>query len=224
MNNVVYFDNAATTFPKPENVYTFSDSFFRGCGVNVGRGQYKLADKAAALVVETRKLLLELNHCPEKQVVFTPTSTIALNTVLRGINLTDGSNIYVTPFEHNAVMRVLHHIAKTVKINIKQLEFDKNSVSYDLEKIKYQFADNPPNLVVMTHASNVCGVIAPILEISQLAKKNNAVTVADMCQTMGLVDTDISSIDYAKNAVDKSEKERATVIISEAFVDISSEL
>ena len=197
MNNVVYFDNAATTFPKPENVYTFSDSFFRGCGVNVGRGQYKLADKAAALVVETRKLLLELNHCPEKQVVFTPTATIALNTVLRGINLTDGSNIYVTPFEHNAVMRVLHHIAKTVKINIKQLEFDKNNVSYDLEKIKYQFADNPPNLVVMTHASNVCGVIAPILEISQLAKKNNAVTVADMCQTMGLVDTDISSIDYA---------------------------
>jgi cysteine desulfurase family protein len=197
VNDIVYFDNAATTFPKPEEVYTFSDNFFRSCGVNVGRGQYKLADKSAVLVVETRELLLDLNHCHDKQVVFTSTATIALNTVLRGINFTNGSNVYVTPFEHNAVMRVLNHIAKTVKINIIQLEFDKDSISYDLEKIKYQFADSPPNLVIMTHASNVCGVIAPISEISVLAKKYNAITVADMCQTMGLVDTDIRVIDYA---------------------------
>ena len=197
MPKTTYFDNAATTFPKPEDVYTFSDNFFRGCGVNVGRGQYKLADEAAALVAETRKLLLELNHCPEKQIVFTSTATIALNTILRGIDLIDDSNVYVTPFEHNAVMRVLRYISKTVRLNIIQLDFDKSNFVYDLEKIKYQFADSPPNLVVMTHASNVCGVVAPIAEISQIAKKHNAVTVVDMCQTMGLIDTDISRIDYA---------------------------
>jgi len=72
---MVYFDNAATTFPKPEEVYVFMDKFYRDCGVNVGRGQHKLAAKASALVAETRSILLELNHCPNKNVVFTHTAT-----------------------------------------------------------------------------------------------------------------------------------------------------
>jgi cysteine desulfurase family protein len=196
---MVYFDNAATTFPKPEEVYSFTDSFYRECGVNVGRGQHKLANRASFLVSETRELLLELNHCPENQIVFTPTATEALNIILRGIYLGDNSNVYITPFEHNAVMRVLYYITEIKPINIIQLEFDHNSYAYDLEKIKYQFSDKPPNLVIMSHASNVCGLIAPIAEVSALSKKYNAVTVVDMCQTMGLIDTNLSElyVDYA---------------------------
>jgi selenocysteine lyase/cysteine desulfurase len=64
LGQVYYFDNAATTFPKPEEVYRFTDGFYRECGVNVGRGQYKLATRAVSMVDETRRLLLELNHCP----------------------------------------------------------------------------------------------------------------------------------------------------------------
>ena len=60
MGRTAYFDNAATTFPKPESVYEFTDSFYRSCGVNVGRGQHKLAAKASALVQETREMLLDL--------------------------------------------------------------------------------------------------------------------------------------------------------------------
>jgi cysteine desulfurase family protein len=199
LNNTVYFDNAATTFPKPEEVYAFADKFYRECGVNVGRGQHKLAAKAAALVTETRELMLALNHCPTKRVVFTHTATEALNTVLRGVQLSNGSNVYVSPFEHNAVMRTLHRIAQSKRLNVISLAFDKVRFDYDLEKIGYQFAEQKPHLVVVSHASNVCGVVAPIAEIAALSKRHGAVNVIDMCQTMGLIDTDLSSagIDYA---------------------------
>jgi cysteine desulfurase family protein len=199
VNSIAYFDNAATTFPKPEEVYAFTDRFFRECGVNVGRGQYTLSSKAAALVAETRKLLLALNHCPNRQVVFTPTATEALNIILQGVELLDESNVYVSPFEHNAVMRVLHHIGGSRRLNIITLAFDIESFTYDLEKIGYQFASEKPHLVVVSQASNVCGVIAPIAKIAAAAKKYGAVNVVDMCQTMGLIDTDLSPdvIDFA---------------------------
>ncbi len=188
-----YFDNAATTFPKPEEVYRFMDIFYRECGVNVGRGQHKLAARASALVSETRELLLDLNHCPEKRVVFTPSATEALNIILRGIGIKDGWNVYVSPFEHNAVTRVLHHIGQTVRINLRTLEV------HDLPSIQEQFAAHRPNLVVMSHASNVCGAVVPVHAISAQARPYGAINVIDMAQTMGLIDTELSSseIDYA---------------------------
>jgi cysteine desulfurase family protein len=206
LNNTAYFDNAATTFPKPEEVYAFTDKFYRECGVNVGRGQYNLASKASALVAETRRLLLELNHCPNRRVVFTHTATEAINMILFGVELPVGSNIYISPFEHNAVLRTLHHINGNKRLNVIRLAVDKADFIYDLEKIKYQFADNTPNLVVVSHASNVCGVIAPIAEICALAKYHRAATVIDMCQTMGLINTDLSdtNIDYAVYAGHKT--------------------
>ena len=199
LNRTAYFDNAATTFPKPEEVYRAMDSFYRECGVNVGRGQHKLATRAAALVEETRGLLLDLNHCPAKRVVFTPSATEALNIILRGVGVSDGWNVYVSPFEHNAVMRVLHHISKTSRIKIHTLAFDKTTFAYDLPQIAEQFAAHRPHMTVISHASNVCGVVAPIQKICAASKKYGAINVIDMAQTMGLLDTDLSTevIDYA---------------------------
>lgn len=199
MGYTAYFDNAATTFPKPEDVYTFTDRFYREFGVNVGRGQHKLAARAAALVAETRELLLELSHSLNKNVVFTHTATEALNTIIRGIEWCDSMNVYISPFEHNAVTRTLHYINKSCRLNIVTLAFDKTESNYDIEAIKEQFVICKPNLVIVNHASNVCGVIAPIAEICNFAKKHDATTVIDMCQTMGLVETDLSleAIDYA---------------------------
>ncbi len=199
MDNISYFDNAATTFPKPEAVYCFVDHFYRTCGVNVGRGQHKLASQASALVNDTRKALLDLFHCPVKKVVFTHTATEAINIVLQGLPVEDGFNIYITPFEHNAVTRVLHHIKETKRINIYQLDVDHDSFQFDLKSIKNKFAENKPNWVIMSHASNVCGVVAPIHEICRMAKEYNSTTVIDMSQTAGLIDTDLSSddIDFA---------------------------
>lgn len=194
-----YFDNAATTFPKPEAVYSFMDHFYRTCGVNVGRGQYALAAKAAGLVAETRTLLAEVLGCPHKDVVFTHTATEALNTVLRGLPLPPKANVYLSPFEHNAVTRVMAHLQEQGELNVHQLTVDPVTLEYDLGSIEGQFRKVPPNLVVMSHASNVCGVVAPVAEICALAKRHGAVTVVDMAQTAGLVALDVGSelVDYA---------------------------
>jgi len=199
MDKTAYFDNAATTFPKPEEVYQFMDTFYRECGVNVGRGQHKLAAKASAVVAETRKLLLDLNHCPNKTVIFTPSATEALNLVIRSVISKDNLNIYVSPFEHNAVTRVINYEKQTFNFRINTLAFDKETYKYDLNQIKYQFAENKPDVIIISHASNVCGVIAPIAEICAQSKKYGAVNIIDMCQTMGLIDTDLhnDTIDYA---------------------------
>lgn len=206
MNNTAYFDNAATTFPKPEIVYTFMDSFYRECGVNVGRGQHNLAAKASALVAETRSLILNMLHCPNKKVVFTHTATEAMNIILRGVPIADKQNVYISPFEHNAVTRVLAHLQGLYDISLHQLAVDKKTLSYDLEEIKGQFSEDKPSLVVVSHASNVCGLLAPISEVCSMAKRYEAITVIDMCQTAGLVDTDISCdiIDFAVFAGHKS--------------------
>lgn len=198
-NRTVYFDNAATTFPKPEEVYSFMDQFYRECGVNVGRGQHKLAAKASALVSDTRSNLLELFHCSNKKVVFTHTATEALNTILRGIQVEDGCTIYISPFEHNAVTRVLYQMQKNIHIEIEQLSVVRDTIQYDLNDIKKQFETKAPSVVIVSHASNVCGVVAPIHQICTIAKQHHAITVIDMCQTAGLVDTDLSSndIDFA---------------------------
>ena len=196
---IAYFDNAATTFPKPEEVYQFIDQFYRTCGVNVGRGQHKLASKASKLVQETRDSVLSLFHCPNKKVVFTHTATEAINLILKGLPVADDYNIYISPFEHNAVTRVLNHLQSVYKINVIQLAVDKKTLKYDLEKIKNQFAEQKPNWMVVSHASNVCGVIAPIQELCRIAKTHGAITIVDMCQTAGLIDTDLSNtnIDFA---------------------------
>lgn len=190
--DISYFDNAATTFPKPEVVYATMDTFYRTCGVNVGRGQHKLAFTASSIVDETRKQLLNLFKANNKKVVFTPSATEALNLVLRGISLSKNSHVYVTPLEHNAVTRVLHYLGCQVHL----LDIDTVTLQYDFNQIEKQFQLATPSAIVMSHASNVCGLVAPIEELCQLAKKYSAVTIIDMSQTAGLIDANLSSNIY----------------------------
>lgn len=197
--DIAYFDNAATIFPKPNEVYDFMDKFYREYGVNVGRGQYKIATRALDLVSDTRKALLNLFHSPNKKVVFTPSATEAINLILNGLVIPDGANIYTTPFEHNAVTRVLHNLKSKLHINVIELSVDKITYNYNIDEIHSQFYNKKPYLVVMNHASNVCGLITPIFDVAELAKEFNSIVMIDMAQTAGLLDTDLSSslIDFA---------------------------
>lgn len=192
-NEIAYFDNAATTFPKPEEVYSFMDTFYRRCGVNVGRGQHKLASEASALMEETRELLLKLFHCQNKKVIFTSTATEAINIILQGMDVPGNACVYTSPYEHNAVTRTLHYLKKSMSFKIMQLDVDRNTLTYNLNNINTQFEKYKPYCVIISHASNVCGAIAPMEKIFTMAKKYSAITIADMCQTAGLVDTDLSS-------------------------------
>lgn len=195
---MAYFDNAATTYPKPECVYAFMDEFYRRSGGNVGRGDHSMSATAGSLVSDTRKKLQELFHCPAKQVIFTPTATIALNMIIQGIIAGGARNVYISPFEHNAVTRTLHRFEKEGKINITQLSVSKN-LRYDLERIRYQFDAVKPDFVIVSHASNTIGLVAPVEEIFSLAKKYDAITLIDMAQTAGIVDCNLglSTFDFA---------------------------
>lgn len=187
---MAYFDNAATTYPKPEIVYASMDQFYRLNGANAGRGRYNLAQSANALIGETRALVQELLHCPAKQVVFTPTATIALNIIIQGLICKGAQTIYISPFEHNAVTRTLHHFEEASTISVHQLTVS-HDMKYDLDRIRYQFESERPDLVIVSHASNVFGLIAPVTEICSLAKNFDATTVIDMAQTAGLVDCNL---------------------------------
>ena len=193
-----YFDNAATTYPKPNGVYEFMNSFYRDYGVNVSRGQYKESSIAANIVRETRDLVLNLFHANgDYETVFTPSSTIAMNTILFGQNWNENDVVFITRFEHNAVLRTLEQIKRRYNIKIKYIEPDKNSLEYDLNAIKTQLIIDKPKLVVMNHASNSFGFIFPIEEVSKLARDVFAKTVIDMSQTAGLIDTTIvNHFDY----------------------------
>lgn len=214
-----YFDNAATTFPKPECVYKFMDEFYREHGGNAGRGQYKLAAAASKMISEARGFVQKILCCQNKDVIFAPSATIALNMVIQGLIAGFAENghyfaslvssddrlndrnipvVYISPFEHNSVTRGLHHFEKNGKIRVRQL-FVSPNFEYDIEKINAQFAELPPSIVIVSHASNVIGLVAPVLEIFAAAKKFGALTVTDMAQTAGLVPLDVASdlVDFA---------------------------
>lgn len=195
---MAYFDNAATTYPKPNAVYSFMDSFYRNHGGSMGRGDYALATTAKGLVDETRKLIQDLMHCPAKQVIFVPTATIALNMIIQGTIVNGARNVYITPFEHNAVTRVLHHFEQFGQINVTELAVSE-SLEYDINRIRYQFDAIRPDLVIASHASNVIGLVTPVEEIFALAKEFGATTLVDMAQTAGVVDLNVGleTIDYA---------------------------
>ncbi len=195
---MAYFDNAATTYPKPECVYTDMDHYYRDNGTSAGRGSYKKAISTNQLIRDTRQRLQSILKCPAKQVVFTPTATIALNIIIQGLLQGENKIVYITPFEHNAVTRTLHPYESSNKAKVLQLKVN-SQLQYDLDGIAQQFNECPPDLLIMSHASNVCGLIAPVEELSFLAKRYGATVIVDMAQTAGLISCNIGleTIDFA---------------------------
>ncbi len=187
---MAYFDNAATTYPKPETVYQSMDQFQRHTGGSFGRGNYEFSNSAKGIVDDTRRDIKQLLHCPAKQVVFEPSATISLNIIIQGIIQKGARNIYISPFEHNAVTRTLHHYKKRGQIKVEELAVDQK-LNFDIQRIRFQFETTPPDFVIASHASNVIGLVAPVEEIFSLAKEFHAITLLDMAQTAGLVDLDV---------------------------------
>lgn len=190
---MIYLDNAATTFPKPEAVYRKMDCVNRSIAVNAGRGSYKIAQEASDLIEDTRRRLIDVVRGIGVEVaVLTPSATISLNIILNGLPFSKGDMVYVSPYEHNAVARTLHRISQEKGIRVEELLLKEN-LEIDLEKVKYQFMKNRPKCVCCTHVSNVTGYILPVEEIFSLSKEYEAITVMDAAQSFGLVDIDVRS-------------------------------
>jgi len=189
---MVYLDNAATTYPKPESVYKALDDANRNQAFNAGRGSYRVAKESSKLIDDTKKAIINLLHGRgNESVAFTPSITIALNEILNGIDFAKGDYIFLSPYEHNAVARTANQICKKTGAEIELLPVKENSLEIDIEKTKYIFASKKPKCVCCTAISNVTGYILPYDEVFEVAKKYKAITVLDTAQALGLIDIDI---------------------------------
>lgn len=196
---MIYLDNAATTFPKPEQVLDAVDYCQRNYAVNVGRGFYPLANYAEEIVYETRVLLSNMiNTADSDRVVFTASATIAANEVIMGLPWDEFKTIYISPFEHNAIARPLNRICELYGIKVKFLPFDSKTQQWDQEETERLFEFDPPDYIFINHISNVTGLILPIDSISRKAKEYGACVVVDASQSVGLVNIDMqkTNIDY----------------------------
>ena len=186
---MIYLDNAATSFPRPEAVLAEMDRVNRTLSVNAGRGSYKAAREAADIISQTRQRLAELFKCQNKaDIVLTPSVTYAFNQILDGLEIDESTVIFTSIYEHNAVARTLERIRKQKGCQIEFLPVDPRSLKIDLEKTRFQFASKRPDIIIMSLVSNVTGYVLPAAQVFSLGKEFDAITIADAAQAAGLID------------------------------------
>ncbi|MDU6250008.1 MAG: aminotransferase class V-fold PLP-dependent enzyme, partial [Paeniclostridium sordellii] len=196
---VVYLDNAATTFPKPNEVYDYMMDMYKNHGINAGRGIGSSEKSIDYIISDARNMLKDLVNAKDGyEAVFSPSATIALNQILWGLDYSNIKNVYISPFEHNAVLRTFEAIKKEKDINIKTLGFNKENWEYDFDSIEYEFSNDKPDLIVVSHVSNVFGYISPIEKIGEIAKKYNSIYIIDGSQSVGVENIDVQkyNIDF----------------------------
>ena len=184
---MIYLDNAATSFPKPESVCNAMDEVNRNLLVNAGRGTYKLAAKANSLINETKMNVAKMVGTMAEDVYFPPSDTYAMNCIINGLDWKFKKTVYVTPFEHNAVMRPLQLKVKLGQANIKFIPFN-NDFSIDEKTFKDMLIKDNPDYIFVNHASNVIGNLVCVKTIYELSKEWKPIITLDVAQTIGLID------------------------------------
>lgn len=189
--NIIFLDNGATSYPKPEEVYRFMDYFYRNFGVNPGRSGYDLCLEAGDMVENTRKMLNEFfnGHDPNR-LCFTYNSTDALNLAIFGL-LEPGQHAITTTIEHNSVLRPLYHLSLQ-GVEVDYVPFDSRGF-VDPEDIRKKIKKNT-RLVVVNHASNVIGTVQPVREIGRVCKENGVLFAIDASQSAGKVPIDMKDM------------------------------
>lgn len=181
---MIYLDQAATSFPKPEAVYRAVDCFLREVGASPGRGTYARAREAEREVEATREILARLFGMGDpSRIVFSPNATVALNLALKGL-LRPGAHVVTSCFEHNAVWRPLKALERTRGISIT--EVSSRRADAFLQAIRPD-----TQAVVVTHASNVTGVLLPIEELGPVLASRGIPLVVDAAQTAGAYPIDV---------------------------------
>ena len=201
---MIYLDNAATTYPKPEEVYKALDHANRNFAFNAGRGSYPSARSVTELIQETKQLLGDLLKVPGNTVSFESSATEALNIIINGIPFQSGDTVYISPFEHNAVVRPLYNLKEKIGINVELLPFDKKTWEFDEERAADLFALKNPKAVFISHISNVTGYILPFGTIFASAKRYNSITVLDCSQSLGVLNPSVENTDFVIFAGHKS--------------------
>lgn len=197
---MIYFDNAATSYPKPDSVYEAVKVAMKKYSFNAGRGSYQCASETFKMIEDTREKIADLVNTTKEKVVFTSSATESLNNIIYGLNLKKDDNVYVSPFEHNAIIRTLHNVG----VNIKIIPFDKNTWELDKNLLKSQMLLSKPKCVIISHISNVTGFKLPYEEIFSISKFFNAINILDSAQAFGVHSVDTKNLDFVVFAGHKS--------------------
>ncbi|WP_243373906.1 aminotransferase class V-fold PLP-dependent enzyme [Geotalea sp. SG265] len=185
----VYLDNAATTFPKPDTVYSAVEHALREIGVGPGRGGYKRGLAASRLVFEARELLASFFGISDSsRLVFTHNATESLNIAVKGL-LQPGDHVVTTTMEHNSLVRPLHD-AEIRGVEITWIPADTcgrvepASVAAALR--------SKTKLVALSHCSNVTGTVQPIAQIGAITRQAGVVFLVDAAQSAGYLPVDVA--------------------------------
>ncbi|SDL29185.1 aminotransferase class V-fold PLP-dependent enzyme [Halarsenatibacter silvermanii] len=185
----IYLDNAATSYPKPDSVQKEMNNYMQNIGVNPGRGAYQRALKAEQIVFSTRQALGDLFNIDDvSRIVFTANVTEALNLAIKGF-VPEKSHVITTSFEHNAVWRPLKHLQKEKEVKISTIGAPDRAF-IDKKELEEAHSKNT-ELVIINHASNVTGAIAPLETVGEFCQEKNLPLLVDSAQTAGILPIDV---------------------------------
>ncbi len=189
---MIYLDNSATSFPKPESVYQFMFDFYRNHGVSPGRSGFDAAIETEEMVMTTRRLLTDFfNGDDPNRLTFSYNASDSLNMIIQGL-AEPGDHVISTFLEHNSVLRPLHHLELSGMINVTYVPFD-GAGYVDPEDIRKAIQPNT-KMVVLNHCSNVIGTVQPVEEIGKICRENGVYLVLDTTQSAGAVPVDIKKM------------------------------
>lgn len=187
---IIYMDNAATSFPKPPRVVDGMVRFMTEIGANPGRSRHALSREASTVGETARELLAELFHISDpKRIIFTLNATESLNTVIFGF-LKPGDHVIISQMEHNSVIRPLRYLEAEKIVSVSVAACDRMGV-LDPEEVSKLLRPETA-LVVINHASNVCGTIQDIASIKRLI--GDIPLLVDAAQTAGAVPIDVTAL------------------------------
>ena len=186
---MIYFDNAATTFPKPKQVINAVNSALTTYSANPGRSGHKMSQKAGIAVYNARKKLADFFNTPnEERVIFTPNCTASINLALKGM-LKEGDRVLVSSLEHNAVMRPLNKLKeKGVITDIFEVVIGDPDATF---RSFVNCLTPYTRMVVCSHASNVIGNILPIDRIGAVCREEGILFTVDAAQSAGVLPIDL---------------------------------
>jgi cysteine desulfurase family protein len=188
---MIYLDNAATSFPKPESVYQALDAFARSSLANPGRAGHKMALAAERALDDCRLLLKQLfNGREPERFLFALNGTDALNMAIKGV-LSPGDHVITTDLEHNSVSRPLRALELAGRISLTRLAAGAEGV-LDPEAVRRAIT-RQTRLIALTHASNVLGTIQPVTEVGRIAREHDLLFLVDAAQTAGVVPIDVQA-------------------------------
>lgn len=184
---MIYLDNAATSFPKPEAVYRMIDEVLREKGGNPGKASHRLAIEASRVVFRAREAVAMLMGIPDSsRVVFTKNATEAINIALKGL-LKAGDHLVTSTFEHNSVARCVSRLERS---GVEATRVPPDREGFLSPASVGSAIRRNTRMVVVSHASNVFGALQPLDEIGKVCKSRGVLFMTDAAQTMGAMPLD----------------------------------